>query len=290
MKRGVVIIPKLRELKDGFSGGPVIDPQSFRRDLTYWDQVAIIHLDNILVGSFGVKELPENNEDAKIALEANHLKIETVRLEYNGYYHSKDLANDYRDAQQRTAYNNSVIYNEHWSIGQTIDRISLPDSRSVKEDVITTSLINALPAPGEGATAEDIIHFKIKRKDELDRFRDVYDNFYKRILSAEDQQLELKKSVKELEKILSDLDQLMKEENLNPTQMSLKTLWKTVKNAGASGLLAATFSPDSSVIPVFVGAIEAGITLNNERASVPSEWTEKVEDYAYLSSVKNILK
>lgn len=290
MKRGVVIIPKLKELNGGFGGGPVIDPQLFRRDLTYWDQISIIHLDNPMVGSFGVKELPENNEDAKIALEANHLKIEIVSLKYKGYYHSKDLTSDYRDAQQKTAYNNSVIYNEHWSIGQTIDRISLPANRSVKEDVITTSLINALPAPGQGATAEDIIQFKTDRKDELDRFRDVYDNFYKNILSAEDQQLELKKSVKNLGVALSDIDRLMKEENLNPTQMSLKTLWKTAKNAGTTGLLAATFLPESSVIPFFVGAIEAGISLNNERARVPSDWTEMVEDYAYLTSVKKNLK
>lgn len=161
-RRGIVTTPQLEEIQGGIKGGPVIKPETFRQYLVYWDEIVIVNLLNPMIGSFGVEELPKENHDAKIAFDAGHLKIANHNVRDKKTYHSREIAEDFRVGQQKIAFENTQIYDGYWTIGQSIKCFQLPKSRSVKKDVITTKLHQALPVPGNGVSAEEIIKFKEK--------------------------------------------------------------------------------------------------------------------------------
>jgi hypothetical protein len=177
-RRGLLIIPLFEEIQEGIKSGPIIKPETFRQYLVYWDEIVIVNLLNPMIGRFGVEEYPVENHDAKIAFDAGHLKIANHNVRDKKTYHSCEIAEYFRIDQQEIAFENTQIYDGYWTIGQSIKSLQLSKSRSVRKDVITTKLHQALPVPGNGVSTEEIIKFREKRIDQLEAFRDSYDRLY----------------------------------------------------------------------------------------------------------------
>jgi len=288
-RRGIVTTPQLEEIQGGIKGGPVIKPETFRQYLVYWDEIVIVNLLNPMIGSFGVEELPKENHDAKIAFDAGHLKIANHNVRDKKTYHSREIAEDFRVGQQKIAFENTQIYDGYWTIGQSIKSLQLPKSRSVKKNVITTKLHQALPVPGNGVSAEEIIKFKEKRSVELEAFRDSYDALYDKIVNSGDQKLALQKAIERLNNFLSEIRKVMVEGNLNPTQMTMETLWKigtdTMIKYGAASVI---FS-DFGFVPIMVGSINAAISLNKVFENEPELLSAQTLDFAYLNYIETEL-
>ncbi len=92
---------------------------------------------------------------------------------------------------------------------------------------LDTKFMNVLPIPRQDIPISNILRFKRKRRDELLHFREVIDNVYRDISTAEDQN-EIKQIVishkERIEREIKELKRMMKEENIKIVFGSLKSL------------------------------------------------------------------
>jgi hypothetical protein len=75
----------------------------------------------------------------------------------------------------------------------------------------------------------------------------------------------------------------MVEGNLNPTQMTIETLWKIGTDSMIKYGAASVFFSDFGFIPIMVGSINAAISLNIVFENEPDLLSPQTLDFAYLN-------
>lgn len=285
-KRGVVATPNMTETEGGFVMNGAISRELLHQYFTYWDEVAVVELRQGAF-DFGLRNLPEQDEDMKVAAEEGLLRVEEVAVPGKTSWSSREFPAYYSEAQEEV-FQQLNQRKGYWTIGQSVDRLILPEDESVTGGAITTRLMDALPVPGEDVGTEEILSFRERRESERLAFRKAYDQLYRDVLESEEKHLALEQAAEELEERLDDVRRAMEAGGLNPIQMSSEALWRipseAVGVAAAAHALGAPF-----IIEIAVGAIEAAIRVNSEERQQPEDLPDGIDDFAYLGRVEQEL-
>ena len=81
----------------------------------------------------------------------------------------------------------------------------------------------------------------------------------------------------------------MVEGNLNPTQMTMETLWKIGRDTMIKYGAASVIFSDFGFVPIMVGSINAAISLNKVFENEPELLSAQILDFAYLNYIETEL-
>jgi hypothetical protein len=146
-------------------------------------------------------------------------------------------------------------------------------------------LINSLPLPPEDTPIENLLEFKLKRKDELQRMRSALDKVYLQIAGSPDQQMSIEVAVEEIDRAIADLHKISREwwKEIKLSDM------KTLVNLGAPAVVGALLG--SAIAMPAIGAIAGGVaSFFNIKNSIQSKLKkDRSSPYWYAVSVKKEL-
>lgn len=284
--KGLVVTPPMVEIDGGFKLKRTIPDRAYlKRYFTYWDEVVIVEPifgDNTRF--IGIGDLCEqNDDDINVANEEGLLRKQPVKAR-EGTFSSEEVPKLYQEAQRDAATYLNRERDGYWSLGQTVDRLQLPEEETVRKDVFKTELVEALPAPASDVSTRKILRFRDQYSDPLKKFQARYHELYSTIQSHPNQKLAITNAIDELEVALEDLHDVMEEEGFRPRRVSLDTLWEVSRDAAIAGLttLGAGASP---AVSLAFAAGSAAISLEVSSESKPTSWPDDLEDYAYLYHV-----
>jgi len=266
------------------SGG-LSDKQTLKKYFTYWDEVVIAEVVSDASRFFDtIGDLDErDDDDIRVAHQEGLLRRQPVDLGIDGL-HSKEIAALYQRAQRKAAIYLNQNQDGYWSIGQTVERLQLPEEDTVRKDVFTTELVEALPAPAGDVPTRKILEFRDQYSHQLRKFQSEYYNLYATVQNQPNQELALTNAVEELELALDELHTVMEEQGLRPRSISIDTLWKVPRDA-VGAFLAAQGAGMPTDFSLGLAGTAAFISLEVASKSQPTSWPDEVEDYAYLFRV-----
>lgn len=284
--RGLVFTSPVAETKGGaqFRGGGVPDKKTLKKYFTYWDEVVIAE-----VVSDGVRpintigNLEERGDDIRVAHQEGLLRRQPVDLGTNGF-HSKEIAALYQRAQRKAVTYLNQNQDGYWSLGQTVERLQLPEEDTVRKDVFATQLVETLPAPAGDVPTREILEFREQYSRQLSRFQSEYYNLYATVQNQPNQELALTNAVEELELALDELHAVMEVQGLRPRSISMDTLWKVSRDA-AGAFLAAQGAGISTEFSLGLAGGAATMSLEVASRCQPTSWPDEIKDYAYLFRV-----
>jgi hypothetical protein len=187
---------------DGFSvdtrnGG--LSENDIKYFLLYWDKV-IIPANNFVYAEIPFeKDLVESNI------------IERPIVSFHGSFNGSEIGKAMLDGESKIVEERIKDKKVDWTIHQFNNQLILPDNKIIKKKIFKFELINILPVPNDNVPIYDIIDFKKRRKDEFLALHDTLDELYFEILKSPDSDLKQLKTIKNLQKIISDIEKVQKE-------------------------------------------------------------------------------
>lgn len=273
--RGLILSPPVSIRGESISTVGELDAQDLRYALTYWDRLA----------------LPENNLiGISTPPEAQYLEhcgvLRRPRVSFSGQasgafaiYETQVLALALYEQEDEGA----------WSIHEGINSVKR-DGVEATQDGTLIQLLSAVPVPGPDVPLAEILEFKAKRRDELLRFREYFDQLSANISSANIMELELAKTLKEIDDSCANLLKVTREwqfpVKLTDTKAYLNfDIAKAFESGGkayAACLKAFELSQTSSVIAATGAAIASQIKLEPAPAFQKIKRPRSPYKYAYL--------
>lgn len=281
MDRGVVVSPYFTF--DGsslhFPGLVGIEPANLKHYLLYWDKV----------------EFPNNNmihiadaPEFELLYQENVLQRTNINLSgFNG-----NIGFAYLIAQAEAIRQLNEKNPGKWTLAQNSTKFVLPENMSIKTASIEFELYNILPSPGDDVSYDDLLEFKVRRKDELTTFRTCMDEIYLEITKSGDIPRSKNVAMAKLEKSISDLT-VVADESWSSKFLSGFKVELSIPNIVDNAVKGAGLAAMSSV-PISLGAAAGAITsvMKFDFSSAPkvTGTSELSSDFAYISSVNHELK
>lgn len=272
MNKGIVIAPKHK-----YDGKTLhlIGEADLKYYLLYWDEI----------------DYPTNNlmyikpsEDEKYLMELGILKKSNFKVNY----YSGNVGPIFTLAQINIFEQKNMFEPGKWTLGQIGSDFDFYDKTAFKSSV-DIKLYNMLPSPGENVSIDDILEFKIKRKDELIALRCALDQIYLNIINSKDSLCAESVEIRNLEQIIQNLHKVVDESWRSKylTSLKLKVNISNLVKGSAYGAAIAT-SINLPKIPTIIGTtIISCISFEPSTNSV--NIPDKLRDYAYLHSINNNL-
>ncbi|MBB1322489.1 DUF6236 family protein [Shewanella sp. SR43-8] len=281
MDRGIVVTPYFTF--DGhslhFPGLVGIESTNLKHYLLYWDKV----------------EFPNNNiihigDSPEFEFLYNENVLQRTNININGF--SGNIGNVYLIAQAEAIRKLNEQDPGKWTLGQNSSRLFVPDSLSKNTSSVEFELYNILPSPGDDVSYEEILNFKVKRKDELAEFRMCMDDIYIDITKSNDIPRSKNVALTKLEKSISNLNVVASESWSSKFLSGFKVdisipnvIDNSVKGAGLAAM---------SSLPITLGAAAGAVAsvMKFDFSTAPRVTGTKGlrNDFAYISSVNRDLK
>lgn len=335
-KRGIIISPTLKT-----PGQELIDPIYLRQCLLYWDMIDcpndhiikvtlnrnlndidLLQKEGILIrteGFFFAKKSPHY----KNILSVHHdhpIEFWALAQLYAFKKHNQ-TGSTFVIGQ----FDNNVIFSEFdpdeafffvesppWDKNLTSNVLGLRQESffSTKNElergpIIDLQLYQAIPIPVKDVPIEDILNFKMKRRDEILRYRHAIDIFYQKIIDSKDIPRAKTSAIEEIELSLLDITKVMNESRWkimwSNTDISIdltvkpSEITKNVKNGAALG---AVLGGVGGIIGLRIGAAigaSYGAITSFIKVSIkpdafrPRQIPNNLKDFAYLYSAKEEL-
>jgi hypothetical protein len=208
LSRGLIIPPAKNITDNSFSFSANIDNVELRRYLLYWD---ILDFPDSGFIRF------QGNPDLDFLEDAGILKRTKVQFPFHG---TPDLL--FSVAQAEALKINKKNLGEEWSIAQNGPKLLFPDSISTISTAIEVDLCDCLPIPATDVPLNDILEFKVKRKDELMQFRKLMDDFYSQLNMSTDILSTSAEIIAEIDYNISTLHKVMMESKIKRFLSSVK--------------------------------------------------------------------
>lgn len=169
-------------------------------------------------------------------------------------------------------------------------------SNQKADDILTLSLVNALPIPAPNAPLETILEFRIRRRPELLAFRAALDDLYDRIANSTDPGRSLAAAIETIERELGAVHTVFSEHWTAKGLDSLRAyLSLDQPDAGkiavaAAGAMGAHFVHLPTAIGALAGlGINACLTFEKRRRMSPLDSLSGMSrDFAYLYYVEQV--
>jgi hypothetical protein len=171
-----------------------------------------------------------------------------------------------------------------WSLGVGKNSVSFPQRELEDGRGILVHLHEAIPVPEKDVPLQDILDFKVKRRDELLDLRYHLDAIYQRIIDAADGELALNSEIDALEKSIVDYIKVAKGSSLPfmHTAVEANLNIPNITAVVAAGLTAYTVGLGATA-SLLTGASYFGIKLS---ASLKNHEASKTP-FRYVSSFHN---
>lgn len=197
MRKGVITSPLSFQFNEptGFSIGQGLTEELMRYYLMYWDEVVV----------------PQNNFFGMSTPFLEHAltlgNVYSPTLQLQGKYFDQEIVHAIVSEQVELA----ALYKKHptmdWVLHQfNSDNVQLHSAQSSQQDTLRLRLTDALPVPSEDVPFNEILEFKNRRSDELNRLHTVIDDLYLEVLRSPDQTLQTKRAIADLKNAINDLD------------------------------------------------------------------------------------
>jgi Family of unknown function (DUF6236) len=98
-----------------------------------------------------------------------------------------------------------------WALSQGSNSVLVRDGILVEGRGVTLTLLNAIPVPDVTVALQDVLEFRVRRRDEMLALRSEIENFYSLVLAAEDQDLALLHYKEKVEAACIDILRVAKE-------------------------------------------------------------------------------
>ncbi|HIE8670226.1 TPA: DUF6236 family protein [Klebsiella variicola subsp. variicola] len=197
MKHGMILTRKMTLENGSISVNGGFDPSALRLAVLYLDGICVPQ--SQLVG-FGL------TEEMKTLKSEGYLSEKYYPIRQSQAAGSDILVTAYGDCFEELNKTNNEVWMVHNSLNAHLTKIKTTDDGGE-----CIQLLNALPMPGEDFPLGDLLEFKSKRKDNLKELLLSIEEFRLEIINAENQDMEIKKSIIKIEKNIIDLHKLIKE-------------------------------------------------------------------------------
>lgn len=157
----------------------------------------------------------------------------------------------------------------------------------VEGNVLEIELYRALLVPSADIPMEDILEFKMKRKDDLLNYRYVMDGLYLNIIKTRDIPREMNSKIEEVERAISNINKLMKESfkkrllSSFRIDLDLTTILNGAQKGYALGSIIGLPGLGS-----ILGGVVSTIKFDPVSALKPKVIPQELKDYAYLYYAK----
>ncbi|WP_446941379.1 DUF6236 family protein [Pseudomonas aeruginosa] len=168
-----------------------LDPQDLRSSLMYWDRLALPSNNIIEIGG-------DKDRDVEYLKSAGILY--RPRIEFSGRVQSNDVILQTPEIALMQYEKESKGM---WSLSKGKNSINNLNIQS--EPGTLVEILNAVPVPGPNVPLDEILKFKAKRRDELLRYREHFEELVARVAMAEDSKRELDLVLKDVDSACSDL-------------------------------------------------------------------------------------
>ncbi|MDX2370539.1 MAG: DUF6236 family protein [Colwellia sp.] len=283
MDKGIIASPFKVDFQGGeFSFSTVISGERLRYYLLYWNEV-VIPTNNLI--HIGV----DPNEDLLIS--QGILKRPSVSLPQIGGDGGKSLL------QSQAIVAEALMGMEpgKWVFMQEGDKLNLTEEHSEVRSNITLDIANIMPVPPIDTPIEDILEFKLARKDELKELWHYLDDLCIQVQREPDRALAQRLITHNFGKAVENSIKVTKEKwrgfhltNFKPT-VSLD--YKNLVGGGAAEVLA-SYLPILDSVPKGVAAI-FGVAITTLKVSADISLTPRVpktKDQLKLSYLSEITK
>lgn len=286
MERGIITSPfTLNFLGEGngFHLGKILNSNDVNYILMYWDRMVVPH--NNFIGT-------------KFHLEDELLELgflERPRFESSGTNPSKDMlrfCNEVQNIKVRKAKESSKIDWVLHEIGNSHEK-QVDDNTPFN---LRFDLYNALPVPPSTVHAEEILNFKMRRKDELTSLHQLLDEIYKEVITSRDFDFSKTQAFARLDAALSDINRINKEKweipvrfNLSANfETDLNTVYQSVLAASATYVTAGSTAAIATASLGLLGYFGSSIKLNFNKRKPLNPDVKRVE-YLAKASVENLI-
>ncbi|HFP9220847.1 TPA: DUF6236 family protein [Raoultella planticola] len=282
MKRGIVSLPSEIHSTDNnakFSIGDILSNIDLNYFALYWDELIIPSSDFINIGIEG--------ERSYIA--AGFLRRPIVSMKKNGFV-SYDIASMYSSAQtQILDEKRREEPDSDWRLNIIGDSFRVSEENSEFKQSFRIELGGVLPVPGPHVHIQDILDFKLKRKDEFQSFNNYLDELYLEVVSSGDFNLSRAKAFSKLKNSISDLEKLNAEGWRSPIRFDTSALFEANNGdliTGASALYSIWEAHQGdlkgAIMAGFIAVVGQGFA--RLKPCIQSVRRKPNENIAYLSS------
>lgn len=271
-KRGIVISPPFTVLSEGgFTCGGDPSPADLRKYLLYWDEID--YPDNNLI-SIGA------GPDLEFLITAG--AASRTRVQFQGSISSGN-GEFFLAAQQAVFDKRDNESPGHWSLAQLSTAPYFANSTPTIS--VEYQLWNMLPVPQADVPLNEILEFKLVRRDELVALRVYLDDLYQSIISAADVPRAKSTQIAKLEIALSEVDRVLGESGIAKKMSSLRGfIAGEFTNITGTGLGAAGIAPFIDMSPLAAGAIGAGVAFAIRPVLSPKKH-KTLHPLTYVSSI-----
>lgn len=277
MIRGIIASPlKMDLVQDGsFDVKGNLSNDELRYFILYWDKV-VIPGNNIFY-----MRIPDEDQLIKTGA------IERPLIGINGKFSGNQVREVILRSQGLLAKELLKDKKTDWVIHQIGEERSFPEGFKERRNIIRLDLSSMFPVPIGEINIDDLLEFKLRRKDELKELHSYLDSLYETILSSPDQDLASKRVISDLSSALSNLDQVTKERfklfKKFDFSIELNLKGKDIATSIASGAAFDFFTPGIE-IPLASVAFALMSTLSiKSKASNTFQPANKRTKLSYLS-------
>ena len=282
MKRGIVSLPSEVNSTDDnveFKIGNILSTI----DLNYF----ALYCDELIIPSNALLHIGIEGEEQFI--QAGFLSRPYFQLK-PGRYKNPDIASMYSDDQTKFLdIKRREDPGSDWRMNIIGNSFRLSEKNGELKRSFRVELLRMLPVPESNIHIQDILDFKLKRRDELKAFSNYLDELYLEVASSGDFNLSRAKAFSKLQQSISDLEKLNAEGWRSPIRFDTSALFEANNGdliAGASALYSIWEAHQGNL----TGAISAGIVavigqgFARLKPCIQSVRRKPGENIAYLSS------
>jgi hypothetical protein len=177
----------------------------------------------------------------------------------------------------------------NWAFATISEGMDFPDDMAVARRGLKIELTDWLPVPPPELGYDQILDFKVKRRDQLLAMRAELDAFYRRIINDQDVPDAKSRELEKLQAALLDVRRLMTERHWKINfeglglDLSLADAWEAIGGLGKIVMGAATFS-----LPTVIGGVASCIKIKGTFAPSPVEQAG-VWGYIYNAAKEGII-
>lgn len=247
-------------------GAPVLNEEAIRSTLVFYDKFDVVQQDMFGFGQPSVDVLQ------KLGI------IQKTMLRYDG---------SMEKAVQRAPFDGYIALSDRepnkWTISRSAQMLGVPSEELTTDRGVALTIDNALPVFGRSVPLEDVLEFKLKRRDELRALRTSLDELCKRICMSGANDIRNSDEFTRFDSALSDHMIVMQQSNAEKILVSFRASmsWDVAIPAVVEAVLEQTVLSAG----VLGGAAVVGINtikgLKRKKSTYPFE---------YLTSANRLLR
>ena len=266
MERGIIATPVIVNSRNNkeFSLEVGMSPEKLRYYLMYWDDI-VIPTNNLM--HFGI-------ENEELLIEQKLIRRPSVRLNQVGGDGGRSLL----EAQAVVAEALMGMEPGKWVFMQDGDRLHLADDHSELRNNISLDIANIMPVPPGSTPIEDILEFKLQRKDQLGELWHHLDELCLQVQKEPDRALAQSIAVHDFGKSIEASMRVTKERwrgfHLTNFKASVSLDYKNIMTGGAAEYLSNTI-PAFDALPQGIAAL-FGVAISTLKISGDISRTPRV--------------